>query len=176
MGAISRYFLRQLFEATVFVTVALACAIWLTQSLRFVELIVNRGLSLGTFLYLTVLLLPTFLTVVLPIALFSALLFIYNRLTMDSELVVMRAVGVSPLRLAWPALALAFAVTAICYAMNLYFVPASYRQFKDLEFTIRNDYSARPVAGGGVQHCDGGADRLRPRPDVERPAGGHSGP
>ena len=142
MRAISRYILRQLFDATVFVTIALACAIWLTQSLRFVELIINRGLSLGAFAYLTMLLLPTFLTVILPIATFSAILFVYNKLTIDSELVVLRAAGVSQGALAKPALLLAVLVALICASLNAYFLPASYRQFKDLEFTIRNDYSA----------------------------------
>ena len=69
MTAICRYILRQLFEATVFITIVLACTIWLTQSLRFVELIINRGLSLGAFLYLTSLLLPSFLVIILPVAL-----------------------------------------------------------------------------------------------------------
>jgi lipopolysaccharide export system permease protein len=142
MRAISRYIFRQLFDATVFVTIALACAIWLTQSLRFVELIINRGLSLGAFAYLTMLLLPTFLTVILPIATLSAILFVYNKLTIDSELVVLRAAGMSQGSLAKPALLLAVLVSVICLSLNVYFLPTSYRQFKDLEFTIRNDYSA----------------------------------
>lgn len=142
MTAISRYILRQLFESTVFVTIVLACTIWLTQSLRFVELIINRGLSLGAFLYLTSLLLPSFLVIILPVALACAILYVYNKLTMDSELVVLRAAGLSQLRLAAPALMLGGIVTIICYSLALYFLPASFRQFKDLESTIRNDYSA----------------------------------
>ena len=148
MKSVFRYFLRQLFEATVFVTIVFACIIWLAQSLRFVELIINRGLSLGTFLYLTSLLLPTFLTIILPIALFVAIMFVYFRLTMDSELVVLRAVGVSHAGLARPALLLALLVTLLCYSLNIYFVPAAFRQFKDLEFTIRNDYSAALLQEG----------------------------
>jgi lipopolysaccharide export system permease protein len=35
---------------------------------------------------------------------------------------------------------LAFIVTIACYAMTLYFSPASYREFKDLQFTLRNAY------------------------------------
>jgi lipopolysaccharide export system permease protein len=37
---------RQLFWALIAVTTGLTALIWLTQSLRFVELVVNRGLSL----------------------------------------------------------------------------------------------------------------------------------
>lgn len=142
MTAISRYILRQLFEATVFITIVLACTIWLTQSLRFVELIINRGLSLGAFLYLTSLLLPSFLIIILPVALACAVLYVYNKLIIDSELVVLRSAGLNQWRLAEPALIMGVAVSIVCYSLSLYFLPASFRQFKDLESSIRNDYSA----------------------------------
>ncbi|MBY0430032.1 MAG: LptF/LptG family permease, partial [Rhodospirillales bacterium] len=133
--------LRQLLVGMVFVSVALACVLWLTQSLRFVELIVNKGLSIGVFLYLTLLLLPNFLIVILPISLFAVVLFAYNRLNSDRELVVMRAAGMSQWALASPALILAFGATLIGYALNLYFVPRSVQDFRELQWTIRNDIS-----------------------------------
>ncbi len=43
---IDRYLFRQLLIALIAVTGGLVALIWLTQSLRFVELVVNRGLSL----------------------------------------------------------------------------------------------------------------------------------
>lgn len=141
MDTVSRYVLRQLAIVTLLVTVTLTCAIWLTQSLRFVELIVNRGLGLGTFLYLTLLLLPSFLWLMLPIALFTAVLFTYLRLTTDSEMIVMRSVGMGPLRLARPALVAALVTTAIAYSLSLYFLPLAHRHFKDLDFTVRNDFA-----------------------------------
>ena len=156
MGILDRYVLRQVLIATVLVATTLTCAIWLTQSLRFVELIVNRGLTIGTFFYLTLLLLPSFLWLLLPISLFAAVLFTYLRLTTDSELVVMRSFGRSPLQLAVPGLALAAAVSATCYALAFYFLPLAYRDFKDLEFSVRNDFAGimlregafNPVAPG----------------------------
>jgi lipopolysaccharide export system permease protein len=139
MNAISRYILRQAFLAAAFVAICLTCAIWLTQSLRFVDLIVNRGLTLATFVYLVMLLLPSFLVIVLPVAAFSAVLFTYNRLHNDSELVVLRASGVGPLALAQPALVMAGIVALGVLSLNLYFLPTSYRAFKDLQFQIRNN-------------------------------------
>lgn len=141
MTTVNTYLLRQLAIVTLLVTLTLTCAIWLTQSLRFVELIVNRGLTLGTFFYLTMLLLPSFLWLMLPIAVFTAVLFTYHRLTTDSELVVMRAVGMSPLQLARPALMVAFVVVMLGYSLSLYFLPRAYRDFKDLEFDVRNDFA-----------------------------------
>ena len=140
MKRIDRYIFRQLAATTLFVTITLTCVVWLTQSLRFVEMIVNRGLSAPLFLYFTMLLLPSFLGVILPIALVVAVLFIYNRLLSDSELVVMRAGGYSQYALARPAITLSLIVVLISYALSLYFTPASYREFKDLQFTLRNSY------------------------------------
>ena len=137
---IDLYIFRQLFATTLFVAISLTCAVWLTQSLRFVEMIVNRGLSASLFVYFTMLLLPSFLAVILPIALFVAILFVYNRLLVDSELVVLRAGGYSQYSLARPALMLTFIVMVACYALSLYLMPASYREFKDLQFTLRNSY------------------------------------
>ena len=62
MNELTRYVLRQLLVGMVLVTIGLTGIIWLSQSLRFVEMIVNRGVTGGMFLYLTMLLLPNFLS------------------------------------------------------------------------------------------------------------------
>ncbi len=138
MKRINLYIFRQLLVATILVATTLTCMVWLTQSLRFVEMIVNRGLSISLFINFTILLLPTFLAFILPIAVFTAVIFTYNRLIIDSELVVMRASGYSHFMIARPAIILATFVTLICYSITLYFLPTSYREFKDLQFSFRN--------------------------------------
>ena len=139
---IDRYVLRQLLVALVAATGALVALIWLTQSIRFVELVVNHGLSLRVFLQLTGLLIPNFLAVILPITTFIVALFVYGRLAGDRELTVMRAAGLSPLTLARPALALAAIAMAGCFALNLYVVPASLASFRQFQFEIRNRVAA----------------------------------
>ncbi len=141
MNRITVYILKQVLITTLFVLVTLTLAIWLTQSLRFIELIVNRGLGLGAFFYLTILLMPNFLSLVTPIALFVSTMFVYNRLTVDSELVVMRAVGFGPGQLSRPALLLGLFATAFGYLLTLYLVPLSFGQFKELHSDVRSDYS-----------------------------------
>jgi lipopolysaccharide export system permease protein len=156
MSMIERYMLRQLVVVAALVTLTLTLAIWLTQSLRFVELIVNRGLSLHSYLYLTVLLLPSFLSLMLPVSLFTAVLFTYNKLITDSELIVLRAAGLGPFQLARPALLLAGIVVLMGYSLSLYLLPWSYRQFKDLEFNVRTDYSAVLLKEGAFNNVSAG--------------------
>jgi lipopolysaccharide export system permease protein len=142
MRSITRYILNQIVVVTVAVTVGLTFAVWLTQSLRLIDYIVNRGLPASTFFSFVGLLLPSFLGIVLPIAVFCAALFVYNKMTMDSELVVLRASGMSQLQLARPALVVGAAATLVVYSITLYLLPLSFRSFKDLQHEIRNDYSA----------------------------------
>ena len=140
LGGLNRYILRQCLSGMIFVTGALTAAVWLAQSLRLVDLIVNRGLSAEVFLYLAMLILPRFLDIVIPIGTFIAVLFVFNRLITESELVVMRAAGMSPFSLAKPVLELAGIAWLILMVLSLYLLPASNREFKDLQFEIRNRF------------------------------------
>jgi lipopolysaccharide export system permease protein len=135
---IDRYMFRQLLTALVLVTAGLTALIWLTQSLRFVELVVNRGLSLTVFLRLTGLLIPGFVAVILPITSYVVVQFVYQRLSADRELTVMRAAGLSPWRLARPALGLAGMCMLACFALNIVIVPTSATRFREFQFEIRN--------------------------------------
>src|SRR5215475_7073165 len=148
MASLERYILRQCFGVMIFVTAALSAAIWLAQSLRLIDLIVNRGLSIELFLYLALLILPRFLDIVLPIGVFIAVLFTFNRLAAESELVVMRSAGVSHLALAKPVLILAGIAFLILMSLSAYFLPASNRAFKDMQFEIRNRFVSSLIQEG----------------------------
>lgn len=148
MTRLNRYILRQCFGVMIFVTAALSAAIWLAQSLRLIDLIVNRGLSVDVFLYLAALILPRFLDIVLPIGIFIAVLFTFNRLTAESEIVVMRSAGMSHFALAKPVLMLAGIGFLILMSLSIYFLPASNRAFKDLQFEIRNRFVSSLIQEG----------------------------
>lgn len=156
MNGFTRYVFSQLFVGMILVTTGLTCIIWLSQSLRFVELIVNRGVSAATFLYLTMLMLPNFLTVILPIALFCVIVFVYAKMITDREMVVMRAAGVSQFALAKPAFVLALLAIGIGYFLNLYLLPNSYRLFREMQWDIRYNYSHVLLREGAFTNVDTG--------------------
>jgi lipopolysaccharide export system permease protein len=136
------YMFRQLGLALVAVTGGLTALIWLVQSLRFVELVVNHGLSLGVFMELTGLLIPSFVAVILPITTFVVVQFIYQRMAGDREITVMRTAGLSPGALSRPALVLTVLVIAACYILNLWLVPSSLASFRQFQWEIRNQMAA----------------------------------
>jgi lipopolysaccharide export system permease protein len=139
---LDRYILRQLLVALAAVTTALVALIWLTQSLKLVELVVNRGLSLRVFIQLTSLLIPGFTAVILPITTFVVVQFIYQRLSGDREITVMRAAGLSPWALSRPALVLGLIAALACLVLNIWIVPASSEAFRRYQFEIRNKVAA----------------------------------
>jgi lipopolysaccharide export system permease protein len=142
MTRLDRYLFRQLLVTLLGVTIGLAALVWLTQSLRFIELVLDRGLSLAVFVELTGLLLPSFFSVILPITTFVVTLFTYVRLNADRELVVMRAAGLSDWRLSRPALFLGTLATALCLVLQMWLVPVSHAAFRSWQFEIRNEMAA----------------------------------
>jgi lipopolysaccharide export system permease protein len=136
------YIFRQVLLALVVATGGLTALIWLTQSLRFVDLVVNRGLSFLVFIHLTSLLIPSFIAVILPITTYVVIQFVYQRMATDRELTVMRAAGLSPWALARPALAVALLATLVGYGLSCWAVPASLNEFKQFQWEIRNRLAA----------------------------------
>jgi lipopolysaccharide export system permease protein len=124
------------------ITLSLTGIIWLTQGLRFIDFIVNRGVSFGDFLLLTLLIIPSLLLVILPLALFVAVLFAINKMSNDSEIVVLKSCGLSRWQLCRPILYVGIIFTILGYIISLYLLPVSYRQFKDMQNYLRDNYTS----------------------------------
>lgn len=136
-----RYVFKALLITTLFVSITLAAIILLTQSLRFLELIINAGASSSAFGILTFLALPRFFEVILPVALMISTVFIYSRMTSDSEVVVMRAAGVSPMGMARPAITLGILVTIILLFITTWLAPVSLSNMQKMRQVIKAQYS-----------------------------------
>ncbi len=133
--------LKNLSIATVFVAVTLSVIVVLTQSLKFLELVIESGASSSLFWFLTLLALPRFFEVILPLSLMTAVLFVYNRMISDSELIVMRASGVSPMVLARPAIVLSLIVTLFLMVMTMWAAPKALSKMQDMRDRIKSEFS-----------------------------------
>lgn len=140
MQIYARYIVGRILGPLLLIAISLTALVWLAQSLRFLDFIVNRGLDTAMFLYLSSLLIPSLLVIVLPIALFISVTIAYNKLVTESELVVMISSGISKLKLIFPAVFMSLWVCALGYAITMYILPSSYREFKDLQAFIRDNY------------------------------------
>ena len=145
---ISRYILRNLLLATLVSTTAVTMTIWVTQSLKLLDMVINAGAPFPVFLWMMSLTVPTFLGVILPVSLAGAVLFSYNKMVADSELVVMRAVGMGPWRLAAPALVLAGIVTIAVYILNIWLSPYANRELVRLQYEVRHEFATVLIREG----------------------------
>ena len=136
---LSVYILVQLLGPVAVLTLLLTSVIWLVSILPLLDLVINRGQSAPTFLYLILLMLPTPLVIIMPIAFFFAALFTLHRLQGDSELIVMASAGYSLRQLAAPVLACGAIVMMLTYACVLYLMPAGQRALRDKVLDIRAD-------------------------------------
>lgn len=141
MKKLNTYIAKQIVVGFLLVSFSLMSIIWLTQSLRFVDLITNKGIEVSLFVKMTSLLMPRIFTVLSPISLFAAVLFVYNRMLSDRELVVMKAAGISPWQNAKPAVLVGVVMALFnVYIMNVV-IPYAENEFNNLEWQIKNDVS-----------------------------------
>ena len=95
MKILNRYIFKQLIVAFLLILLGLTTLVWLTQSLRMIDMIVTQGVSVRIFIQMTLLVLPNFLQILSPLALFAVILFIFSRMQSDKEIMVMQAIGMS---------------------------------------------------------------------------------
>lgn len=145
---VARYLFRNLAVSTLIATVIVSLVAWLIESLKFFELAVNGGAPLGLFLWLVILAMPPIVAVVLPIIFFAVVVFVYNKLTAESELIVLRALGLSQWRLAAPALVLGGIVAIIVFMLNAFVAPWANERMKMLEDFTRTQFNDAPLNAG----------------------------
>ena len=102
MTILDRYILREM-VVPFFLGLAIFTSILLiVRILKLVELVVNRGVPLAQMVRIFSYIMPAFLEVTVPMALLLAILVAFGRLSSDSEVIAMRAAGISLYRLLVP--------------------------------------------------------------------------
>ena len=148
MKLIQKYFLRQARTPLLLSLSALSVLALLTQSLSTLDLITQNRQSASTFLYITLLALPQLFSIIMPLAVFMAMLYTLNRLNMDSELVVTKASGFSPWQIASPALRIASYALVAHLLINLFIQPFTFRLMREALLNVRTDVAARMIHAG----------------------------
>jgi lipopolysaccharide export system permease protein len=156
MILVERYIFKTVCVAFLAVCLALAAVIWVTQALRELDLITGQGQSILVFLTFNILSLPTLIAIVAPVALFAATLSTLNKLNGDSELIVMSASGIAPVRLAMPFVVLALLVAAFCAWLSISVIPESFRALRDLISHVRADVITKVAQEGRFTVLDSG--------------------
>lgn len=141
MQIIDRYIIKNVAIATAITAAIVTIVVWLTQALRLIELVLDRGAPVSMLMYMLILTIPTFLGLIIPLGYAAAVIFVYYRLMMESELVVIRAVGMSNWRLARPVIVLSLFLVVLGYGISANIAPFAQRELAREQFLIKNDYA-----------------------------------
>ena len=148
MRLIDRYLFRQLLFPAFLATTALGLVALLGQSLSAFDILVGQRQTVFVFLEIVVLTLPQMLAMVLPIALFVAVLVTLNRLHTEQEIVVCFAGGMSRWRVTAPVFRLGMWAAMATLVLQLWAQPVCARLMREEIYKIHTDLLATLVQEG----------------------------
>jgi lipopolysaccharide export system permease protein len=156
MGSINRYIFRTTFSAFLVVLVSLTAVIWVTQALHDFDLVTSQGQTILVFMGITGLIIPLLVLVIAPIALLIAVVHVLNKLSTDSEIIVMNAAGMSPWVLFRAFMMVALAVSLLVAAVSAYFAPKGLRMLRDWITEVRANVVSSVVQPGRFTSLENG--------------------
>ena len=152
MGKFDKYLLSQLMVLFGFFSLVLVMVYWVNRAVVLFDQLIANGQSAVVFLEFTALSLPNVIRLVMPMAAFAASVYVVNRLSSESELVVVQATGYSPWRLARPVLVFSVVVALLVSVMTHFLVPASLSELRERRAEIASDLTNRLFREGTFLH------------------------
>ena len=152
MARFDRYLLSQLMVFFGFFALVLVMVYWVNRAVLLFDQLIADGQSATVFLEFTALTLPNVIRIVLPVAAFAASVYTTNRLSSESELVVVQAMGFSGFRLARPVLVFGMIVALLTGILSHILVPISSGLLAERSAEIRENITARFLTEGEFLH------------------------
>lgn len=100
------------------------------QLFKITRLVVNKGVPLGAVVELLTHISVSFLPMAIPLSALFAGIYTLNKISGDSEFLVMRSFGLSRFKIFLPFLIIGMMIGAITYSLNQSIIPHSTREFK----------------------------------------------
>ncbi len=135
-----------------FFSLVLVLVYWVNRAVSLFDQLTASGQSAFVFLEFTALSLPNLIRAVLPVSAFAAALYVTNRMSSESELVVVQASGFSPYRLARPMLVFGAVVALLISVLVHVLVPASMTQLAARTAEVSENVTARLLRDGTFLH------------------------
>lgn len=148
IGAIDGYVAKMTLTSFLIVLVSLTGVIWITQALRNIDLMTGQGQTILVFLGISGLIIPLLVSIIAPIALLVAVMYALNKLATDSEIIVISAAGMPPVRLLRPFLQATVLVSCLVAFISLYLAPESLRLLRRWNTQLGADVLANVIQPG----------------------------
>ena len=131
------YILKQLFIWLFIVTLIMTACVWLTQMLRLVELLVNKGAFFIDFMYISLFYTPHLIFSLLPVSAAIATCIVMWKLYQDREVIAMYAAGITPIKIAASPIVFGLVVSAFLLVNSFYIIPFTYTQHQTILNNLR---------------------------------------
>ncbi len=148
MGIFGRYVFRQAGGALVLILLSLSGVVWIALALRQLNLVTSQGQDALTFIQMTTLALPNMMGMIAPVALLVAVIHTLNRLSGDSELIVLTASGASAWTVARPLMVLGLIVAGVVSFVNHVGMPWSLKLLREYVIQMRSDLIGQVIQPG----------------------------
>ena len=142
---IDRYVLRELVVPFAMGVGVFTFFLVIDRLYHLTELVITKGVPFLLVVSLLGFMLPSFLSLTLPIALLVSVLLVGGRLNADMEVTALKASGVSPLRLLRPFVLAGVVVTLVCATLTLFVVPPTNTAFQQQLFRILQSRAATGI-------------------------------
>lgn len=139
---------RQAAGALLLILLSLTGVVWIALALKQLNLVTSEGQSAMMLFKMTTLAVPNLMVLIAPIALLIASFHTLNRLSGDSELIVLTAAGATTWTVGRPLVLLALVVSIAVSLTNHFLMPWSLREARDLSIQIRADLIGQVVQPG----------------------------
>lgn len=136
---IFKYLFLEIFKPFIIISLVLTGIVWLSRSLNYIDLIINKGLSLSVYFWFVSLIAPKILSLLLPLISYASISYSYNKLRSDSEIIAMECAGISKSFLMLPALFFGLCVAFLIFIIEAYVSPKNYKKFKSFQSDLRNN-------------------------------------
>src|SRR6266849_224403 len=146
MRLIDRYICRQVFSHALLGLGIFTFVFFVPQLVRVMDLVVRHSAAWQTLGILFLCPLPGILSFTLPMGVLVGVLIALGRMSADSELIAMSALGMGRRRLMVPVGILAVGATAITFCMTLWLGPLSVRTYRVLEDRLRAGQASFQIA------------------------------
>lgn len=127
-----RYLAAESLKTMIAVMVMLLAIIMSGRFIKYLAEVASGDLAPDVLFLVMFYRLPNFIEVIMPLSLFIAIMLAYGRMYVDSEVIVMRACGTGPTRLAVYTLVPALGVAAVVAAISLYASPMGVQAYERL--------------------------------------------
>ena len=136
-----RYVLKMVIAATCVTALSLTMIILLTQSVRYLELVINSDASMGYFTLMIGLAIPKFLEAILPLSFTIGSIYTVCKLMGDREIVIMHAAGASAFAIAKAFMIFSVIAMTAQFALSGWLAPMAVATLQETRQEVKSHYA-----------------------------------